>query len=72
MKIINKFFNLNTGYFIQEITYPYEGKLYIGYMICKGYVIFCIPGYDVIKYCCDKESLIFNIKELNLDLIIPE
>ena len=67
---MKKIFNLNTGYFIKELIYDYESKYYIGYMICKGYIIFGIPGYDVIKdgYCCDFITLTEKLEKYNINL----
>ena len=70
---MNRFFNLNTGYFIKSRLYEYNNDFCIGYLICRGYSIFYIPGYDVIAYCCDKDTLIRNLKQLNINNIeIPD
>lgn len=61
-----KLFNLNTGYFINNIRYYYNSKPYLGFQLCKGYRIFGIPGYDTLALCCDRESLENELKVLNI------
>lgn len=70
MNFFKKIFNLNTGYFIKKLPYEYENKYYIGYMICKGYIIFGISGYDVINdgYCCDIGTLTERLEQYNINL----
>ena len=54
---MNKIFNLNTGFFVNERPYDHDGKPYIGYELCKGYVILGIPSYQRIDLCHNKKSL---------------
>ena len=55
-KIFKKLFNLNTGYFINQVPYDYEGKTYTGYIVCQRYVLFGIPGYDRVGFFVDKDD----------------
>lgn len=52
--LFKKVFNTNTGYFIQTHLYFYGGKPAVGYVLCKGYIMFGIPGYDRIGVFVDK------------------
>lgn len=63
--IFKKLFNLNTGYFINEVSYFYEGRTYIGYVLCKGYVLFGIPGYDKIDCFVDKSDAYGHLEVYN-------
>lgn len=56
-KFFEKGFNLNKGYSIQKWFYKYEGKSHIGYVLVKNYVLFWIPGYDIVDIFTDEESL---------------
>jgi hypothetical protein len=53
-QMLKKIFNTNTGYFIKEVTYYFEGNYEIGYVLCKGYLMFGIPGYDVVRVYTDR------------------
>lgn len=55
-KIFKNIFNSNTGYFIKEISYSYKGIHAVGYVLCKGYIMFGIPGYDRIGVYLDKQE----------------
>ena len=55
--LFKKVFNTNTGYFIKEVSYFYEGKPEVGYVLCKGYIMFGIPGYDRIGVYIDKSEV---------------
>lgn len=64
-KFIKGLFNTNTGYFINTISYYYECKYYTGYILCKGFIIFGIPGYDRIEIFLNKndaETSLNNLK----------
>jgi len=52
--MLKKIFNTNTGYFIKRVPYQSEGRHYIGYVLCRGYIMFGIPGYDKIEVYTDK------------------
>ena len=54
--LIRKFFNLNTGYFINTHNYFYNGILEEGYIICKGYILFGLFGFDRIEIHTNKEE----------------
>lgn len=54
---MEKIFNMNTGYFVNNIQYNFCDKKFIGYELCQGYIIFGIPGYSRIDACYNKESL---------------
>jgi hypothetical protein len=54
MKLIKKLFNSNTGYFLNSHTYYYKEKEEIGYILCRGYVMFGIPGYKRITMFTNK------------------
>ena len=68
MKWFKTLFNTNTGYFIDKLVYYYEGEPYLGYILCQGYVLFVIPGYDRVGIYCDKESLLNSMKILGIKL----
>ena len=51
---MKKLFNLNTGYFLNPHTYYYKGEEEIGYILCRGYVMFGIPGYKRISVFTNK------------------
>jgi hypothetical protein len=53
-KMFKKIFNTNTGYFIKTIVYFYKENSSIGYVLCKGYLMFGIPGYDVVNIYTDE------------------
>ena len=55
-KLFSKIFNLNTGTFIKELVYYYEGKAYVGYIVCRGYILFGLFGYDRLEYCLTKKE----------------
>ena len=54
--MIKKLFNSNTGYFINTLTYFYKGKVEIGYILCKGYIMFGITGYSRLNVFVDKSE----------------
>jgi hypothetical protein len=56
MKILKKIFNANTGYFIKNHTYYYDGKPHVGYIVCRGYVMFGITGYDKVDIFVEKNE----------------
>lgn len=53
-KLIKKLFNLNTGYFLNTHPYYYKGEKEIGYSLCRGYIMFGIPGYKRINIFTNK------------------
>lgn len=67
-RIFNYLFNPNLGYFLKEIWYPFEGEMYVGYVICKGYRFMGIFGYDRIIHCYDMEVVKKNLTRLNITL----
>lgn len=62
--LFKKLFNTNTGYFIKSVFYYYNGENHIGYIICKGYIMFGIPGYDRIEILIDKTEAETKLKKL--------
>ena len=54
--MLKKLFNSNTGYFLNTHVYDYQGKPQIGYVLCKGYIMFGIPGYDRLGVFIDKDE----------------
>ena len=52
--LFEKVFNTNTGYFIKEVSYFYKGVNAVGFILCKGYIMFGIPGYDRVGVFVDK------------------
>ena len=48
------FFDFNTGYFLKSVTYYYNGEYHVGYILCRGWKIFGIHGYDRIKVFIDR------------------
>ena len=63
-KIFKKIFNTNTGYFIKEISFPYKGIRAVGYVLCKGYIMFGIPGYDRIGVYLDKQEALQRFDQI--------
>ena len=57
-QMLKKIFNTNTGYFIKEVTYDFRGNYEVGYVLCKGYLMFGIPGYDVVRVYTDKTEVL--------------
>ena len=53
---MKRLFNFNTGYFLKERIYHYDGKPCIGYILCKGYILFGLSGYDKIDVYVDKQD----------------
>jgi hypothetical protein len=45
------------GWSVENRIYYYEGKPYMGYILCYDYVMFGIPTYDRVAACHDKEAL---------------
>lgn len=70
MKIFKWLFNENTGFFINSIPYDYDGKTYIGFVICQGFRFFGILGYTRISHCVDKEEVNKEIKRLKINLVV--
>jgi hypothetical protein len=65
---MNKIFNLNTGFFVNKRPYTHvDGKNYVGYELCQGYVILGIPGYQRLDLCHDKNSLDETLEILGVD-----
>ena len=56
--------NTNTGYFIKEHLYYWEGTLKIGFVLCKGYSILGIPGWDRVGVFLTKEEALESKKLL--------
>lgn len=61
-------FNTNTGYYLKEVYYLYEGKPHIGYVICKGFLFFGAFGYDNVAICVDMDEVNKTLKRLNITL----
>lgn len=55
-KFFKKIFNTNTGYYLIERVYEYNCKIYIGYVLCQGYIMFGIPGYKRLGIFVDKSE----------------
>jgi hypothetical protein len=64
--MFKKIFNFNTGYFINETLYWYNGKLEIGYVLCKGYILFGLFGYDRINVFVDKTEANNALNQIKL------
>ena len=47
-KLFSKIFNSDTGSFIEEVVYFYEGKPLIGYVVYRGYIMFGLCGHDTL------------------------
>ena len=63
-KLFNKIFNTNTGYFIRSHVYKYNGTRQIGYILCKGYIMFGIPGYDRIEIYLTREEALYALIQI--------
>jgi len=57
IKIFLKFlFNSNTGYFLNEHGYYYEGRRYKGWVLCRGYRFLGIPGFERLEIFTDLDE----------------
>jgi hypothetical protein len=65
-KILERIFNTNKDYFIKSVVYEYEGKSEIGYVLCKGYILFGIKGYKRIGYFVEKNEADAKLKIMKL------
>lgn len=54
--MLRRIFNSNTGYFLNHHTYHYKGEEEIGYILCRGYVMFGIPGYKKLSIFTNKSE----------------
>jgi len=63
-EMFKKIFNTNTGYFIKPHVYRYSETQEIGYILCKGYIMFGIPGYDRIEIYLDWEEAIRILNQI--------
>ena len=64
--LIKKLFNLNTGYFLNPHIYYYKGEQRVGYILCKGYSVLSIPGFERLSIFTDKleaESVLLTFKQ---------
>lgn len=43
-------FNPNTGYFLNEHGYYYEGRRYKGWVLCRGYRFLGINGFKWLDF----------------------
>lgn len=63
-KLLESLFNSNTGYFIKEHLYCWEGELKIAFVLCRGYAILGIPGWDRVGVFLTKEEALESKKLL--------
>jgi hypothetical protein len=63
--MLKKLFNSNTGYFIKEHPYWWDNKLEMGYILCKGFILFGISGYDRVNVFVDKTEAYNALNQLN-------
>jgi hypothetical protein len=68
-RLFNYLFALDLGYFIKDVWYSYEGEMYVGYVICRGYRFFGIFGYDRVSHCFDMNEVNKTLTRLNIVLI---
>ncbi len=69
MKKLFKFlFNTDGGYFLKEVFYDYKGRTELGFIICKGYRMFGIFGYDKIAACGNIDDVNETVKRLGITL----
>lgn len=63
-RLFKKLFNFNTGLFINEVTYFHspDATYYTGYVVCQGFVLFGIPGYDRVGHFVDKEDAVEHME----------
>lgn len=64
-RLLKKIFNTNTGYFLKPVPYFYDGEWHMGYILCKGYIMFGLSGYDVISHYINKETAERELAILN-------
>lgn len=62
--ILKKLFNSNTGYFINTHHYRYNCKNEVGYIVCQGYRMFGIFGFDRLEVFTDKKEAENYLKSL--------
>lgn len=63
-KLFKSLFNLNTGFFIKECLYTASGRPHVGYVLCKGFKLFGIRGYDRIDVFIDKSDALYFKRRL--------
>jgi len=59
---LKKAFNSNTGYFLNRVIYFWEGKSEVGYVLCRGYVMFGIPGFDRVGVYFDYDEALRDLQ----------
>jgi hypothetical protein len=64
-KFFKKIFNSNTGYFIESITYVYNDRIEIGYVLYRGYIMFGISGHTRINVYVNKIDAESDMKKLS-------
>jgi len=64
-RMLKKIFNTNKGHFIKEHIYDFGGKPFIGYILCREYVMFGIPGYDRLGVYIDKADAEKELSDIN-------
>jgi hypothetical protein len=63
--MLKRFFNSNTGYFLNTHLYDYEGETYIGYVLCRSYVFLGIEGYKKIEVFAEKDEADSALRQMN-------
>ena len=64
--LLGKLFNTNTGYWIETRLYQYNGKVEIGYVIYKGFVMFGISGKDKVNVYVDLKEAKETLEKVKL------
>ena len=69
-KLFNFLFNDDLGCFVRPHYYEYEGKTYVGYILCRRYRFFGIEGESRISHCHDLDDLYETIQRLKISISI--
>jgi hypothetical protein len=69
-KLFNYLFNEDLGCFVRPTFYEFEGKTYVGYVLCRGYRFFGIYGVERISHCYDIDDLYETIQRLKVSVSV--
>lgn len=68
-KRIGKFIlNTNTGYYLKEVYYNFQGGTEMGFLIKRGHRFLCIKWGETVEVCEDIYSVNEALKRLNITL----
>ena len=69
LKKVGRFIlNTNTGYYLKEVYYTYQGKTEMGFLIRRGYRFLCIKWGETVEACEDIYSVNEAVNRLKITL----